>query len=363
MEHEHFTENQVIHLEMLTRHLTYKMKLGIIDDEERKCVFCKQTEETTFHLFECEFASPVWRLHPMPCQGVLSNPSSMNISFLDMYNKWLEGDLNSISMALAATKCWFIWKQRCLRVFENKNRTPTQLSQDISRHYNYWHPIAMLPTLIQKTTISQSQLFWTFPATNFYKLNCDASWLSAKTNAGFGFVLRNWTGTFKSAGVGSCRTDSAEEAEDVALLQTTTWAITNNLHNLAIEGDNKNTINYLQGKPNSIKWKCEALLDEVKKLAAKLTCFVGFHFVDRKANKAADMLAKKGRNSSQQFTFFAESPLFLIPTIVFDTVKAFACCNMNSSYVSLSEEANHTDSVIGWTTQTKLVHNESESAN
>lgn len=104
-------------------------------DEEKKCVFCKQKEETTFHLFfECDYATTVWQLHPMPCQGVLFNLSSMNISFLDMYNKWLEGDLNSISMALAATKYWFIWKERCLRIFENKNRTSNQLAQDISRH-------------------------------------------------------------------------------------------------------------------------------------------------------------------------------------------------------------------------------------
>lgn len=90
-----------------------------------------------------------------------------------------------------------------------------------------------------------------------------------------------------------------------------------------------------------------AILDEVKKLAEKLTCFGGFHFVDRKANKGADMLVKKGRNSPQQSTFFAETLLFLIPPVAFDTVKAYESCNMNSNYVSFTEEANHTDSVIG----------------
>lgn len=85
--------------------LLTKKKLGF-QDEERKCVLCQQQEESTSHLFfECHYVKSVWKLHPMPSQGVISNHSSTNTSFLDMYNEWMKGDLNSIYMALAATKC------------------------------------------------------------------------------------------------------------------------------------------------------------------------------------------------------------------------------------------------------------------
>ncbi|XP_026390283.1 uncharacterized protein LOC113285687 [Papaver somniferum] len=208
-----------------------------------------------------------------------------------MYNERIKGDLDSISMVFTATKCWFIWKERFLRVFENKCRTPEKLALDIQRHYEYWHPLTLSsvsPSPLHNSIRIQSRPYWNFPIRNFYKLNCDASWISANTNAGYGFILRNWSGSFRAVGMGSCRTESAEEAEVVALLQATQWAITHNLQNLTIERDNLNTIKYLQGTHTSIGWKCLEVLDEVKKLTENLISFGGFHLVDRKANKAAD---------------------------------------------------------------------------
>lgn len=170
----------------------------------------------------------------MPSQGVhlISNSKS----FLDHYNEWKTGNLQSISMALAATKCWFIWKERCLRIFENKNRTPEKLAIDIARNFAYWHP----ENRIQNTSLSSKQSIlytkWNLPSTNTNKINCDASWLFEITNAEFGFILRNWTGTFQAAAMGSCRTFSSEEAEAVALLRATQWVVTNNIHHLVIEG-------------------------------------------------------------------------------------------------------------------------------
>lgn len=100
--------------------------------------------EYTFHLFfDCDYAKAVWNLQPMEVQRVPHNLVSLNTSFLHKYNGWLAGDSNSISMALAATKCWFIWKERCLRIFEDKSITPIQLSLDISRHCEYWHPMTL----------------------------------------------------------------------------------------------------------------------------------------------------------------------------------------------------------------------------
>ncbi|XP_026419709.1 uncharacterized protein LOC113315663 [Papaver somniferum] len=206
--------------------------------------------------------------------------------------------MNSISMALAATKCWFIWKERCLRIFEDKSRTPEQLALDITCHYDYWHP-THLHTLAQPQVRHIEPIpYWQFPEVNTVKINCDASWTSENTNAGFGFVIRNWTRNFKGAVSGIFRTSTAEEAEALTLLQATNWAITNNLQHLVIEGDNQAIIKYLQGQDSAIQWKSLTILEEVRKQTASLTHFLGFNFVDRKANGVANLLAKNRRKNN-----------------------------------------------------------------
>ncbi|XP_026441472.1 uncharacterized protein LOC113340556 [Papaver somniferum] len=176
-------------------------------------------------------------------------------------------------MALDATKCWFIWKERCLCVFKKQERTPEQLVVDITRHYAYWHPqtINIVTTQPRIKTVMLKQ--WNFPAKDTLKLNCDASWVSKFTDAGFGCVLRNWLGTCKGAAMGVFRASTTEEAESLALLYTTRWANQNNLHNLVIEGDNQIIINYLQGKSVSVQWQSIPILEDVKSESSELVFF------------------------------------------------------------------------------------------
>ncbi|XP_026458707.1 uncharacterized protein LOC113359256 [Papaver somniferum] len=261
------------------------------------CVFCNSVVESTYHLFfDCDYAKEVWSLQPMASQGVTQTLNSHN-TFLHKYNEWIACDINSISKAPVATKCWFIWKERFLKIFEDKSITPEQLALDITRHYDYWH-------LTRLHTLAQSQVrhikpipYWKFPEVNTVKINCDASCISENTNAGFGFVIRNRTGTLKAAESVIFRTSTAEEAEALTLLQATNWAITNNLQHLVIEGDNQAIIKHLQGKDSTIPWQSLAILEEVRKQTANLTHFLGFNFVDRKANKVADLLAKNGKKN------------------------------------------------------------------
>ncbi|XP_026398953.1 uncharacterized protein LOC113294789 [Papaver somniferum] len=169
----------------------------------------------------------------------------------------------------------------------------------IIKHYAYWHPGAILSNRSPNTSHIMRNILWSFPPKDTHKINYDASWISAQTNAGFGFIMRNFAGNFKAAGIGSFKASSAEESEAVTPLHTVQWAVTKKIENLIIEWDNPTTTMYVQGKSNSIQWQCIAVLDEIKKLVNQLVFFLGFKVVDRKANGAADILAKKGTNSSQ----------------------------------------------------------------
>ncbi|XP_026441704.1 uncharacterized protein LOC113340864 [Papaver somniferum] len=294
-------------------------------------------EESTFHLFfECDYAKKIWSLPSMATQGVSLNLINAK-TFLEHYNDWQAGKLDPISMDLAATKCWFIWKERCLRVFENKTRTAEQLAIAISRHFVYWHPDNRHNNNRLHKTEHSMNIFWQLPPEHTLKLNCDASWISEITNAGVGFVIRNSTCTFTTSEYGYCRTLSAEETEAVALLRATQWANRHNIQNLMIEGDNQATISYLQGKTNS--------------------------YVDKRANKVADLLAKEGRRSNSTAFWTNQPPSFLFPAITFDTVKAYdVCATNNVSVVSFSAGINQPNSVIGRATHRELVSEESELA-
>ncbi|XP_026440719.1 uncharacterized protein LOC113339701 [Papaver somniferum] len=267
-------------------------------------------------------------------------------------------------MTLEATKCWFIWKERCLGVFENKGRrTLEQLALDITRHYAYWHQETTNLNIAISSNPQISNIRWSLPAVNTNKLNCDASWLSESTNAGFGFILCNWTGTFQDAAMGSCGTFSVDEVEDVALLRATQWSFRHKIQHLVIEGDNQVTTNYLQGKEATVQWQCLAILEEVKILADQLFYFLGFHHVDRREIKVADLLAKKGRNTSTTVSWNDQSPSFLIPSISFDNVKAYDICTLNNNISVVSPaDVNPRDSVIERATQHELVSEETESA-
>lgn len=202
---------------------------------------------------------------------------------------------------------------------------------------------------------------WQFPKINTIKINCDASWISEHTNAGFGFVIRNWTGTFKGAESGTFRTSTAEEAEALSLLQATNWAITKNLQHLVIEGDNQAIIKHLQGENSTIQWQSMAILEEVNRKTELLSHFLGFNFVDRKANRVADLLDKKGRKNNRHESWLEQSPQFLFPSIAFDTAKAYARCNISNSAVISREITNLGDSVIGRSIHSELVIEETES--
>ncbi|XP_026410648.1 uncharacterized protein LOC113305871 [Papaver somniferum] len=158
--------------------LPTRQKLRSVDN---KCVFCNDAVESTYHLFfHCDYAKAVWNLPPMALQG-----APVNISFLHRYNNWIAGDLNSISMVLATTKCLFIWKEMCLKFFEDKSRTPDQLTLDITRHYAYWHPTKLNSLSEPQCRTIKPTPHWQFLLINIFKLNFDASWLSKNTNAGF----------------------------------------------------------------------------------------------------------------------------------------------------------------------------------
>lgn len=179
--------------------LPVRKKLGrYMKDIDLKCIFCEHECESLKHLFfECPYARSVWMLPPL----VHSNHRNDNaLSFSAMYSDWIAGNCNNSDIEIMATKCWLIWKERCLRIFQSKSTTTLQLALAVQRHMKFWSPLNAnknetsyhrTPTVT--VTSNRTDQVWTKPLSTRSKVNFDASWIDSSSPAGFGLIQRSDT--------------------------------------------------------------------------------------------------------------------------------------------------------------------------
>ncbi|XP_026458664.1 uncharacterized protein LOC113359206 [Papaver somniferum] len=222
---------------------------GKVRDVELQCTMCGTATETTEHLLlHCPYATEVCKLAP--------NPISLNIdsssTLLTLCKDWINNPRREISLEIMLTKMWFIWKERCNKVFEKKS-TSAKSSRN-SRTYFF---------LVKQ-----------------------------KDFAGYAIILRDNAGNLGGGKAGQSTSSNPQEVEAIGVLQAATWAQENGLENFSIEGDCESLFKYMYGKNSDISWRSKAYLDEVKRLAQLCNNFLGFYFVPRQGNRAANILAK-----------------------------------------------------------------------
>ncbi|XP_026459476.1 uncharacterized protein LOC113360151 [Papaver somniferum] len=226
---------------------------------------------------------------PLDCNAV---ESIEHILFFCPFAK----ENNIISAELVLTKAWFIWKERCNLVFENKHQTSAQLSTEIKRHLEFWYKDHPLLTQVLKNGDKNTN--WIPPEESQLKINIDAAWISANLPAGFSLILRNDARLLEQGRAGALTASTPEEAEALGLLQGTKWAVELGLSNFTLEGDCNNLFDYLNGKESLLEWQNIPILDEVVNKLKPCNNFLGFHFVPRSASTVADLMAKEAKNFS-----------------------------------------------------------------
>ncbi|XP_026396772.1 uncharacterized protein LOC113291455 [Papaver somniferum] len=243
-------------------------------DIELDCVFCNHDCEYLKHIFfECPYAKTVYTLPPLVG---LSHNNAANFCFANMYADWIAGISSNNDIEIMTTKCWLICKERCLRVFQSKSTTSVQLALEVQRHIAFWSPLKSpsdenIGQAVNSYSNPSSQTLhigqgWTKPTPNQFKLNFDASWIDALNSAGYGLIFRADTGTSSQARAGTFHASSAEEEEDLSLLEAAKWAKSMNFNNFWVEGDCQRLILYAQGKASNIFWRNKALVEEAMKI-------------------------------------------------------------------------------------------------
>ncbi|OVA19987.1 hypothetical protein BVC80_1669g13 [Macleaya cordata] len=211
---------------------------------------------------------------------------------------WQDGHIEWV--VICAVKTWFIWKERCNRVFQNKHQTSVILAGNILRFlssltlgsYSDASPTNTSPTTGAQRDFSRT---WRPPMINFLKINYDASFVSNDSHAGIGLILSDSTGLCKGARTERCFALNSEEAEGYAALAATRWAQELSLINCDIEGDSKSISEYLIGKKSNLSWRTTSILDDARKIMDSPDINYSPIFVYRTANLVADKLAKEAR--------------------------------------------------------------------
>ncbi|KAF5181673.1 hypothetical protein FRX31_028740 [Thalictrum thalictroides] len=93
-----------------------------------------------------------------------------------------------------------------------------------------------------------SATIWIPPASGTIKINVDISFKSVDCTMGIGYIFRDPTGTFLTAGTKSGNASNSEEGECWGILTAVQQGIKYKLKNVQIESNNKLAVNYLQGE-------------------------------------------------------------------------------------------------------------------
>ncbi|XP_026396673.1 uncharacterized protein LOC113291342 [Papaver somniferum] len=261
--------------------------------------------------FNCPYAKSVWMLPPST--GLNLNLTS-DIPFPGLYINWIAGNFTNNVIEVVTTKCWLIWKELCMNVFQDKSISSFQLSLDVLRHLKFWYSsslnttpsdagLSLTNSLVTSyvnniVRISTNNSTWLPPSLNQFKLNFDASWIDTNENAGYGLIFRSSAGITIQAGSGTINAAIPEEAEALALLEAAKWEIIMNCKYFWIEGDCKGVIDFAQGHNSTIHWRNKAIVIEVQIIIQTCEQFLGFIFSHRNSNNVADDLAKEARKQA-----------------------------------------------------------------
>lgn len=90
---------------------------------------CENTETSQHMLFQFDWAKRVW-FSTLGVKVELSNASSVEEWFM---KRWKEGEVNRTNLkerwAICAITSWLIWKERCMKVFENNTPNPSEVTK------------------------------------------------------------------------------------------------------------------------------------------------------------------------------------------------------------------------------------------
>lgn len=152
-------------------------------------------------------------------------------------DRWLEdiidnSKLGEFDLALLATLCWFVWKDRC-RTALDPLETAFKASYSVSQ---FWHTNGWLgPDEI--TVFERSVSAWKPPPVGVIKINCDGAFVNETKRAGLGVIFRDYAGDLIESACVTTVASSDFMAEALALKKGMQMALDLDMKEVMFESD------------------------------------------------------------------------------------------------------------------------------
>jgi ribonuclease HI len=296
-----------------TKHLLWRICRGCLPTrirlQERRvhcpsdCPICCNANEDDFHtFFTCNLSQQVWNqagLHDVIPPRALAFNNAKAIIF-DICKSESAEVTGAVAMIM-----WCLWYNRNNCVWNGTNDTARDVASRAVYLLQEWRAVHHVqqhntppsttavssPTESQQLSPRSEPTRWQHPPPEWWKCNVDASFSQGPCATGWGWCIRNSTGSFIAAGTSSRRHNfTVPEGEALAILEAMRVASSRGWTNIIFESDSKVVIDAIKTVSQGRSELC-SILFEIKALLLSNTNFE-VKFSRRQANMAAHTLAR-----------------------------------------------------------------------
>ena len=264
------------------------------------CQACSADIEDIDHIFiHCPMAKRVWDM-AITHQWLPTMPFNQPATGLrDELHIMAQNKFPWLSRVVLLL--WSLWKSRNAYVFKNEVPSPMGTLLRAKRnwaewtlrnrtassfHYNPYNSPQVDPHHTQPLQF----IDWKLPQGGFVKLNFDGT--KSAAGAAAGFVLRNWQGSFLTAGARFLENAPILVAEATALRDGISTALRAGHSKIEVEGDNMIVIQAVR-KQIPPPWQIHPIIEDIWNMIPYCEQIL-FSHVYREGNMAADWMAKYG---------------------------------------------------------------------
>ncbi|XP_026417054.1 uncharacterized protein LOC113312521 [Papaver somniferum] len=265
-------------------------------NHDNRCKSCNSgVNKTPEHMIlHCNFARNVWsNLHAV--SHVIAQDLNSDISIKDWISKWLSTKNLLDKSVIVFTAAWYIWKDRCSKVFDNKTLNP-QLTANTALSLADEAVSSLVNAVIsnpQTVVVNEDNFLNTIPEINLLVF-CDASFDKDTNNSGVGIVAMNHAGSFKGSKLVAGAASSPEGAESFAILEAAKWILSKNYQEIFLISDAKNVMAYLNNNKVQTSWSYCSVLDDCLFLLKDIHT-IKYNHLKRNLNSIADLATKHSR--------------------------------------------------------------------
>lgn len=212
---------------------------------------------------------------------------------------------------------WCLWRNRNEVLWNGKVQQPASLLNLAGSFLHQW-TVAQGSLVYGSLPGADEGLFrWVKPRPGFFKCNFDGAIFSGSNRLGFGWVVRDDSGSLVAAGQGSLAGPSNPElAEALGCKEALSWLKARSMSKVVIESDAFNLVQALNSTV-SYPGPLGLVLDDCKELCLAIDVS-RIRFVRRSANQVAHCLARASDSVSVAHVWEGSPPNFLCRSLLFD---------------------------------------------